>query len=1030
MTFNGFISYSHAADGQLAPAIQRGLHHLAKPWNRRRALWIFRDQTGLSVTPALWTAIREALDKSDYFVLLASPAAAESPWVSREITHWLSTKSAARILPVVTDGHWNWDASRGDFSDDSTAVPQALRGTFDEEPLFLDLRWARDDRHLSMRHSRFRDAIAQLAAPMHGVSKDDLEGEDVRQHRRMRRASFLAAGSLVLLAALAATAAALAAHNADRASVADAESRRQQGLVSQQQRAAERATSEANMQTAIAQRQRELARRATTETHHQELLAARERLIADESAVEATYQQNLARRQQRLADEATTQARQQKQIAMLATAQATRARRIAVEQRRATTRATHDAMRQAKNADKQQRIAIGRRLFNEAREILISDPARAIKIGAAAANIQHDPESRTELVRLMTSTHLTKMDANVREATFRADGILVGCELNGSLTLWDRADSPSALISTQPAGCSKTGAGSLELSANGNTLAMLMENQEVALWDLRNPRRPKRYPRLLHNDPPTNMSFSPDGTTLAITAWSGGVTLWDVEDPRRPKVLGTLTQDRPSLSRRTVFISNETALSIGASVVVWDLTHKAHPTVRLKSRDLTDVLATNVATNTIFARERDDTTSLWNLADPASPRRVSRIEVGKGRPQLAKFNADGQVLTYTDQRGALTVLGIRNITAPTVNRLTVGHDNSPQWLAVNAAGPTVAMGGPDEPTTYWDVTKFRGRPTPQRSIAVDDDIRSMTYGDTDQTLRTSNSDGTLTTWGLQYPKPIATHTLPFFETSKDLYPKPAFSNTGRFLATIPNQRTVTIWNLQGDPQRLTTLTLDSHHEVNAVAMDVDKQLLAAKTSDSVKLYDIHRPGFPVALSTVELPHSNSSPNSVMAFDKQAQKLAVAGWADSIAIFDLKNLRKPRQVASIPFSGFQHQISFSPDGLTLASVSSEEHSVILWDLSEPPHPRAIATLAQDDLRGSNIAFSPDGHTLALDNADSADDSHIVEWSLADLDDLRSSPTEHACATSGGGMTRDEWYRMIPDLTYRSSCASLGPRSSIP
>ena len=51
MKFNGFISYSHAADGRLAPAVQRGLHRLAKPWHRRRALWIFRDQTGLSVTP-------------------------------------------------------------------------------------------------------------------------------------------------------------------------------------------------------------------------------------------------------------------------------------------------------------------------------------------------------------------------------------------------------------------------------------------------------------------------------------------------------------------------------------------------------------------------------------------------------------------------------------------------------------------------------------------------------------------------------------------------------------------------------------------------------------------------------------------------------------------------------------------------------------------------------------------------------------------------------------------------------------------
>src|SRR3954463_16411098 len=153
MPFNGFISYSHAADGRLAPAVQRGLHRLAKPWHRRRALGIFRDQTGLGVTPALWTSSQSALDGSDYFVLLASAEAARSPWVNREIEHWVATKSADRILPVETDGGWQWDPAGRDLTGGSNAGPGALRGVFVEEPLFLDLRWARADQHLSLRHS-------------------------------------------------------------------------------------------------------------------------------------------------------------------------------------------------------------------------------------------------------------------------------------------------------------------------------------------------------------------------------------------------------------------------------------------------------------------------------------------------------------------------------------------------------------------------------------------------------------------------------------------------------------------------------------------------------------------------------------------------------------------------------------------------------------------------------------------------------------------------------------------------------------
>jgi hypothetical protein len=67
MDYDAFISYSHAADGALAPALQRGLQRLARPWHHRRALEVFRDQTGPAVSPALWSSIRAALDESEVF---------------------------------------------------------------------------------------------------------------------------------------------------------------------------------------------------------------------------------------------------------------------------------------------------------------------------------------------------------------------------------------------------------------------------------------------------------------------------------------------------------------------------------------------------------------------------------------------------------------------------------------------------------------------------------------------------------------------------------------------------------------------------------------------------------------------------------------------------------------------------------------------------------------------------------------------------------------------------------------------------
>jgi hypothetical protein len=56
----------------------------------------------------------------------------------------------------------------------------ALVSAFSAEPRHVDLRWAQHAEQLDLRNGRFRDAVAQLAAPIHGVAKDELESEDVQ----------------------------------------------------------------------------------------------------------------------------------------------------------------------------------------------------------------------------------------------------------------------------------------------------------------------------------------------------------------------------------------------------------------------------------------------------------------------------------------------------------------------------------------------------------------------------------------------------------------------------------------------------------------------------------------------------------------------------------------------------------------------------------------------------------------------------------------------------------------------------------
>lgn len=200
MRYRAFISYSHAADGKLAPALHSALHRFARPWYRLRALRVFRDHTNLAVSPGLWSTIRQALSESEYFILLASPEAARSKWVRRELDYWLENRPRNRIFLVLTEGELVWDGARADFDwSRTTAVPESVSGAMAEEPLHLDLRWARTAEHLTLGHPRFRDAVADIAAPLHGVEKDEVIGDDVRQHRRTRA---VASAAVMVLAVL------------------------------------------------------------------------------------------------------------------------------------------------------------------------------------------------------------------------------------------------------------------------------------------------------------------------------------------------------------------------------------------------------------------------------------------------------------------------------------------------------------------------------------------------------------------------------------------------------------------------------------------------------------------------------------------------------------------------------------------------------------------------------------------------------------------------------------------------------------
>lgn len=207
--FDAFISYSHKDSGQIAPLIQTGIENIGRPWYRiGRMLNLFRDETNLSAAPELWPTIEVALHASNYFILFASPIAATSKWVKKEIGVWIERNYTERtglqkIFIVVTAGKIDWpeDATDFDWDKTSSCLPKdVLAGKFKSVPHYVDLRpYVTDSKNglqVDYKAAGFTTAMTQIIGAITGQDPRDIESAELRRLRNTRR--FLAGIGLVL----------------------------------------------------------------------------------------------------------------------------------------------------------------------------------------------------------------------------------------------------------------------------------------------------------------------------------------------------------------------------------------------------------------------------------------------------------------------------------------------------------------------------------------------------------------------------------------------------------------------------------------------------------------------------------------------------------------------------------------------------------------------------------------------------------------------------------------------------------------
>ncbi|MBX7200365.1 MAG: TIR domain-containing protein [Rhodospirillaceae bacterium] len=205
--YRAFISYSHA-DTKQARWLHRALESYRVPARLvgretatgvigKRIGAIFRDRDELPVAADLSGEINQALDASQFLIVLCSPKSAQSKWVNQEVINFKRLKGASSIIAVIVAGE--------PFAGDDTECfcpglrfqvgdDGRLSGT-PAEPIAADLRPGKDAPRL---------VKMKVLAGLLGVGLDELIRRD--NARRQKLTAYAMAASLVGMAVMTALA--------------------------------------------------------------------------------------------------------------------------------------------------------------------------------------------------------------------------------------------------------------------------------------------------------------------------------------------------------------------------------------------------------------------------------------------------------------------------------------------------------------------------------------------------------------------------------------------------------------------------------------------------------------------------------------------------------------------------------------------------------------------------------------------------------------------------------------------------------
>lgn len=178
--FDVFISYSRR-DRYFADRLERALEAYDPPRGLavpQRGLRVFRDEGDLTGSE-YFRSIERYLQDSRKLLVVCSPEARKSRYVSDEIERFVALRGAEHVVAVLLQGLPDNEVQPG--REEERAFPQAL---LDALRMPLAVPYAGIGPRESVRRGRFEGSWYTVLANLYGVSREEIEQRDRRRRER------------------------------------------------------------------------------------------------------------------------------------------------------------------------------------------------------------------------------------------------------------------------------------------------------------------------------------------------------------------------------------------------------------------------------------------------------------------------------------------------------------------------------------------------------------------------------------------------------------------------------------------------------------------------------------------------------------------------------------------------------------------------------------------------------------------------------------------------------------------------------